>query len=146
MPYEVARLHVAFDYDAAARGLGIEGPYKVTYHLHPPVLRRLGLRNKLPLGTPYAVAFQALARMRKLRGTPLDVFGWDRDRRLERALITEYESLLTSAGELPYDDAVRLAESVMAIKGYGPVKEAAAARWRDEVARLRAGDSAVSRA
>ncbi|HXR27713.1 MAG TPA: indolepyruvate ferredoxin oxidoreductase family protein, partial [Candidatus Baltobacteraceae bacterium] len=34
--YEVARLHLAADYDRIARDLGIEGAYKVTYHLHPP--------------------------------------------------------------------------------------------------------------
>jgi indolepyruvate ferredoxin oxidoreductase len=46
--YEVARLHLKADYGQAARDLGIEGPYTVTYHLHPPVLRRLGLKRKLP--------------------------------------------------------------------------------------------------
>src|SRR5580658_622459 len=43
--YEVARLHLGVDYDHVARELGIEGPYSVTYHLHPPVLRRLGLKK-----------------------------------------------------------------------------------------------------
>ena len=49
----MARLHLAVDYDRVARDLGIDGPYRVTYHLHPPVLRRLGLARKLPLGWPY---------------------------------------------------------------------------------------------
>jgi indolepyruvate ferredoxin oxidoreductase len=141
--YEVARLHLAADYDAAARELGIDGPYSVTYHLHPPALRRLGLRKKLPLGAPYAVAFRVLRPMRRLRGTALDVFGWDRDRRAERALITEFEKLIedaVAAGDdagMPRADLVRLAGSVMSIKGYGPVKEAAIARWRADAARLR---------
>jgi indolepyruvate ferredoxin oxidoreductase len=137
--YEVARLHLAFDYGAAARELGISGRYSVTYHLHPPVLRRLGLRKKLPLGTPYAVAFGVLRPMKRLRGTRADIFGADRDRRLERQLIAEFEQLIMSAiaDDMPYGDLVRLAGSAMAIKGYGPVKEAAAASWRAEVARLR---------
>jgi indolepyruvate ferredoxin oxidoreductase len=130
---------VAFDYAAAARDLGIDGPYTVKYHLHPPALRRLGLKRKLPLGTTYALGFQVLARMKRLRGTPLDFFGWDRDRRLERALIAEYERLITEAlgAGTPHDDLVLLAESALMIKGYAAVKEAAVQRWRDEVARLR---------
>jgi indolepyruvate ferredoxin oxidoreductase len=134
--YEVARLHLAVDYDAAARDLGIEGPYTVTYHLHPPVLRRLGLKRKLPMGKPYALAFRVLARMKGLRGTPLDVFGWDPDRRMERALIAEYEKLIEAAGGLPYDLAVQLAESAQSVKGYAAIKEAAAQRWRSQVAAL----------
>jgi indolepyruvate ferredoxin oxidoreductase len=145
--YEVARLHLGTDYGAAARELGIDGPYTVTYHLHPPVLRRLGLRRKLPLGAPYAAAFRALRAMRRLRGTPLDIFGADRDRRAERALIAEYEQLITgaiAAGE-PYDDLVRLAGSVLSVKGYGPVKEAAIAQWRAAVARPRDRSAARAR-
>jgi indolepyruvate ferredoxin oxidoreductase len=136
--YEVARLHLAADYDQVARDLGIDGPYKVTYHLHPPVLRRLGMQHKLPLGKPYETGFRVLRRMKRLRGTPLDVFGWDRDRRMERALIAEYEALISEPG-LPYDTLVAIAGSALSVKGYGPVKEAAVAAWRAQVAALRAG-------
>lgn len=132
--YEVARLHLAANYDRIARDLRIDGPYKVTYHLHPPTLRRLGLKKKLPMGAPYRVAFHVLRRMRRLRGTPFDVFGWDPDRRTERALIDEYERLVSGATALPYDEQVRLAESVLDIKGYGPVKEHAVAAWRERIA------------
>ena len=141
--YEVARLHRGADYDAAARDLGIEGPYRVTYHLHPPALRRLGLNRKLPLGWPYALGFRVLARMKRLRGTPLDVFGWDQDRRLERALITEYERLIEeslAAGGPDYDQFVRLAESVQSVRGYAGVKQAAVEQWRATVATLPAGE------
>jgi indolepyruvate ferredoxin oxidoreductase len=137
--YEVARLHLAADYSEVARDLGIEGPFAVTYHLHPPILRRLGMRKKLPLGTPYALAFRLLRPMKRLRGTPFDVFGWDRDRRTERAVIGEYERLMAEAiaAGLPYDTLVRLAESAQSVKGYGPVKEAAVTAWREHVAGLR---------
>ncbi|MDZ7675384.1 MAG: indolepyruvate ferredoxin oxidoreductase family protein [Acidimicrobiales bacterium] len=144
--YEVARLHLAVDHDQVARDLGIEGDYDVQYHLHPPFLRRLGLDRKLPAGKPYEAAFRVLRRMKRLRGTKLDPFGRDRDRKLERALIEEYELVLRdelSSGRPDHerrghDGLVELAASPMAIKGYGPIKEAAAAEWRDEVARLRA--------
>jgi indolepyruvate ferredoxin oxidoreductase len=139
--YEVARLHLMADYGEVARNLGIEGPYTVTYHLHPPLLRRMGLKRKLPMSRTYHVAFHALRAMKRLRGTPADVFGWDRDRRMERALIGEYERFmeerLQSPDALPYEDLVRSAESAMSIKGYGPIKERAAARWREQVDDLR---------
>ena len=144
--YEVARLHLAADYGKVARDLGIEGPYSVTYHLHPPVLRRLGMRKKLPLGAPYALAFRVLRPMKRLRGTPFDVFGWDRDRRAERAVIEEYERLMdeTTAAAMPYETIVRIAESPLSVKGYGPVKEAAVAAWRGRVSELRSRPSATT--
>jgi indolepyruvate ferredoxin oxidoreductase len=140
--YEVARLHLAADYDKAARELGIDGPYSVTYHLHPPILRRLGMTRKLPLGKPYELAFRVLRPMKRLRGTPLDVFGWDKDRRQERAVIAEYERLIDEVGaagpaDADYDTFVRIAESAQSVKGYGPIKEAAVAAWRAQVAGLR---------
>ncbi len=133
--YEVARLHLKVDYDRVARDLGIDGPYSVTYHLHPPVLRRIGLKKKLPMGKPYELAFHVLRGMRQLRGTPFDPFGWHRDRRTERALIEEYEQLVTRLidADASYDTMVGTAESPMAIKGYGPIKEAAVGRWRAAV-------------
>ncbi|NKQ54462.1 indolepyruvate ferredoxin oxidoreductase family protein [Amycolatopsis sp. K13G38] len=141
--YEVARLHHRADYDRAARDLGIEGGYSVTYHLHPPTLRRLGLRRKLPMGRPYALAFGVLSRLKFLRGTPFDVFGRDPDRRTERALIDQYERLIEDSSGLRYDTRVRLAGSVRSVRGYGPVKEAAVAAWRAEVAALRQREPAA---
>ncbi len=137
--YEVARLHLKVDYDEVAQELGIEGPYSVTYHLHPPVLRRLGMRKKLALGTSYTAAFRVLRRMRRLRGTPFDVFGWDRDRRMERALVHEYRRLVEESladASLDYDARVAVAESALAVKGYAQVKEQSVARWRDQLAQV----------
>jgi indolepyruvate ferredoxin oxidoreductase len=142
--YEVARLHLQADYAHAARQLGIDGPYTVKYHLHPPVLRRLGLSRKLPLGASYRAAFVVLSRMKRVRGTRLDPFGSDRDRRTERALIEEYEALMVealAAGPAGgYPRLVELAASALEIKGYGPVKDAAVTRWRAAVAEWKGGD------
>jgi indolepyruvate ferredoxin oxidoreductase len=149
--YEVARLHLNVDYDAVARELGIDGPYEVRYHLHPPVLRRLGLKRKLPMGRTYEAAFHVLRRMKRLRGTPLDPFGLDPDRRLERAVIEEYEQLvlrdLRREPARPYDRLLRLAASAQEIKGYAGIKQAAVARWRAEVAELEqdASPAAIAR-
>ena len=79
--------------------------------------------------------------MKRLRGTPLDLFGWHRDRRLERAVIAEYrrliEEVIDPAARLSYDTQVRIAESALAIKGYGQIKEGAIERWRSTVLGLR---------
>lgn len=138
--YEVARLHAATDYDAIARDLGIEGPHTVRYHLHPRQLRRLGFASKVALGKPFDLLFRFLRRMKGLRGTPLDPFGWDEDRRLERALAAEYEEMLGAAiGTMDYNKAVELAASTAIVKGYGAVKEVNAGSWREHVAELIVG-------
>ncbi|MBO0727974.1 MAG: indolepyruvate ferredoxin oxidoreductase family protein [Acidimicrobiaceae bacterium] len=137
--YEVARLHLKADYEHIAGELGIDGSYSVTYHLHPPTLRRMGLKRKLAMGKPYEVAFHALSHMKRLRGTPFDIFGRDPDRRTERELIKEYEQVVrNSKASMSYDQRVEIAGSALAIKGYATVKEAAVARWRTQVARLAA--------
>ncbi|HTL13771.1 MAG TPA: DUF6537 domain-containing protein, partial [Thermomonas sp.] len=73
-------------------------------------------------------AFRVLAKLRFLRGTPLDVFGYTAERRGERALIREYER--TVSGLLEKLDAgnVGLAAEIASIpediRGFGHVKEA----------------------
>jgi indolepyruvate ferredoxin oxidoreductase len=80
-----------------------------------------------------------LARLRRLRGTAFDVFGYTAERRMERALIAEFEQLLEE--RLPalakhnLEQTTALASAYMEIRGYGPVKEAAAATVRDRIAR-----------
>jgi indolepyruvate ferredoxin oxidoreductase len=134
--YEVARLHLAADYDAAAREVGIDGAYTIKYHLHPPALRRMGLKHKLAWGRPFAVGFHALRPMKRLRGSAFDVFGHDPDRKLERALIDEFEALVIDGGDQPYSTQVAIAQGVLNIKGYAAIKERSAEAWRAEVQRL----------
>jgi indolepyruvate ferredoxin oxidoreductase len=123
--YEVARLALrpAFR-DTLAEQFG-EGA-EVAYLLRPPILARLGLRKKLAFGPGFDVALQALYNLRGLRGTPLDVFGYDPIRRVERALIVEYRRLimdaLRSLSPQSYDRVVRLAALPDLIRGYDEVK------------------------
>lgn len=136
--YEVARLHLRLDLDGVAGELGIAGGYRVRYHLHPPAVRRLGVARKVAVpGGAARAAFRALAAMRRLRGTPLDVFGRARHRREERRLADDYGALVTAAldglGPDGYDDAVALARSIGSVRGYEDIKSAAIARWRAEV-------------
>ena len=72
-------------------------------------------------------AMKHLARLRRLRGTPFDPFGYSAERRLERRLIAEYESIIEEAlatlGPENYDAAVELARLPEQIRGFGHVKE-----------------------
>ena len=92
-------------------------------------------------------AFPLLARLKGLRGTPFDPFGYTAERRMERALIGRYEEdveeILAHYGPETADAAVALAELPLQIRGFGPVKEAnataAEARRTELRAALRAG-------
>jgi indolepyruvate ferredoxin oxidoreductase len=123
--YEVARLHL----DAVERAkLGAEfgEDAKVYFMLHPPLLRALGLKRKLKLGRWFLPAFRLLYRMRRLRGTKLDLFGYAKVRRVERELIAEYESLVDEALSLltpeNHDTALELLELPDVIRGYEEIK------------------------
>jgi indolepyruvate ferredoxin oxidoreductase len=92
--------------------------------------------------------------LKRLRGTPLDLFGYTAERRTERRLVGEYEALLTeiTAGLTPdnHTAAVELAGLPESIRGFGHVKEAnlakAKAREAELLAAFRAGGEATLRA
>jgi indolepyruvate ferredoxin oxidoreductase len=115
-----------------------EGDFKLSYHLAPPILSSeddgIGRPKKRAFGPWMKTGFKVLAALKGLRGTPLDVFGYSEDRKLERALIAEYESdvrailkYLTPETEAT---AIVLASLPDDIRGYGPVKEKAYANSR----------------
>ena len=71
---------------------------------------------------------KGLAKLKRLRGTALDPFGWTRERRMERALIEEYRETVREVLDCltleNHEVAVRLAElPSRQVKGFGPVKE-----------------------
>ncbi len=129
--YEVARLSL----DPALKASVTEqfGPgARVAYHLHPPVLRALGMDRKITLGPWFDVAFRALRAARGVRGTRLDPFGYAAVRRTERALITEYraaiEQVLGCAPDHPL--AAELAALPDMVRGYEEIKLASVAAYR----------------
>jgi indolepyruvate ferredoxin oxidoreductase len=71
--------------------------------------------------------FRVLAKMRRLRGTSLDVFGRTAERRMERQLVADYEKLVDELvdkwGLANRELAVQLASIPEYIRGYGHVKE-----------------------
>jgi len=138
--YEVARLLLRPEFVAAVRDQFPDGE-KLRYHLHPPVLRSLGVRRKVALGTWFRPAFHVLRAGRRVRGTPLDLFGYTKVRRTERAVLREYSDLVErTTRELDaatYDEAVRLAELADLVRGYESIKLAGIERFRSAVAEAR---------
>jgi indolepyruvate ferredoxin oxidoreductase len=139
--YEVARLHL--DAAVSARLASKFGPKIRTYwHLHPPLLRALGLKKKLRLGAWFTPAFRLLRALKGLRGTAFDPFGRAEVRRVERALIGEYrqhiETALVRLTPITHDTAVALAELPDEIRGYEQVKLDNVARFREKAKQLTA--------
>jgi indolepyruvate ferredoxin oxidoreductase len=128
--YEVARLYAETDF-AARVAAQFEGDYKLTFHLAPPVFNKpnpaTGEATKSVYGPWMMRAFGVLAKLRRFRGSALDVFGRTAERRMERALIGDYEALVAEllATLAPHNHslAVGLAQVPEQIRGYGHVKE-----------------------
>src|SRR4051794_34025760 len=139
--YEVARLHLLPAFRTALDAAVPAGTSR-RYLLHPPVLRSLGLHRKLALPAGVAEpAFVLLRGMRRVRGTPLDVFGHTAMRRTERRLARDYESdireLIGGLGSIDIEDAARYAALPLDIRGYEQIKLAAVERYEEARAALR---------
>jgi indolepyruvate ferredoxin oxidoreductase len=137
--YEVARLHLKAGWrDELARTF--EAPVRVSYRLHPPLLRSLGLRRKLELGPWFSQVLAVLRRLRALRGTRLDPFGYAAVRREERALISWYREVTTDAlahlTPRNYTTATEIAELPERIRGYEDLKLRASVQARERAAAL----------
>ncbi|MCC6435902.1 MAG: indolepyruvate ferredoxin oxidoreductase family protein, partial [Acidimicrobiales bacterium] len=138
--YEVARLHL----EEAAR-LNVQNAVGddvvVSYNLHPPMLRAMGMKKKLRLGPRFTPVLQGLEKGKKLRGTPADPFGYAKVRRVERSLIKEYRDVVEKlAGKLDADnaaDATKLAALPDMVRGYEEIKLRNVERYHSELKDLR---------
>ncbi|MFJ9312997.1 indolepyruvate ferredoxin oxidoreductase family protein [Pimelobacter simplex] len=136
--YEVARLLTDPAFLAATGSDFPDGT--VSFQLHPPALRALGRKKKLGFGPRSHVTLRTLARMKFLRGTAADPFGYAHVRRVERDLRDHYRTMVDDlARELTpdgYDRAVRLAELPDLVRGYEGVKLRNVERYLAELAEL----------
>ncbi len=123
--YEVARLMVSDDGLAEARDLAGNGG-TMSYKLHPPMLKALGVNRKITLGSWVTPGVKVLAKGKRLRGTALDPFGRAGVRKLERELGPEYEDvvnqLLAKLSSSNYEKAVRIAGLPDQVRGYEELK------------------------
>lgn len=141
--YEVARLFSDGSFQRQVDA-AFEGDLRFEFHLAPPLLARhdpaTGRPRKMRFGPGMMRGFKMLARLKMLRGTPFDPFGWSAERRRERALIAQYRALLdTLMTTLTPDNhayAVALAALPQKIRGYGPVKDQSIAAVEAEEAAL----------
>jgi len=140
--YEVARLYTDGSF---ARELSreFESYDRLEFHLAPPILGRRdadGKPKKSSFGPWMMKAFRILAAFRGLRGTPLDIFGYSAERRLEKRLLAQYESDLALIAKhlspVTIEAATALAAVPQFVRGYGHVKRAAVERASAERARL----------
>jgi indolepyruvate ferredoxin oxidoreductase len=132
--YEVARLFTDGRFEKRLKEQ-FEGSYAVKFHLAPPLLSArdplTGEPRKSTFGAWVMPLFKILAALKGLRGTPLDIFGYSAERRLERRLLINYEKILdeieTNLTPDNHDQAIALASQPLSIRGFGVVKEKAAA-------------------
>ncbi len=124
--YEVARLMLLPEAQAAAEEAGGAGA-DVTWMLHPPMLKSLGLSSKMGFSAKTSTQlFQTIAKGKRVRGSRLDPFGQSSMRKLEQALPGEYLDSMNqvyrrlTADRL--DDAVAIAELPDQIRGYEDLK------------------------
>lgn len=138
--YEVARLLLSSQEKAAAE---FDGDFKMTFHLAPPMLGGTGpdgRPKKRSFGPWMQTPLKLLRSLKVLRGTPLDLFGYSAERKMELALIRQYEAdmkeVLSKVTPQTQDIAVALARLPLDIRGFGPVKAASevkAAKRREEL-------------
>lgn len=133
--YEVARLLTQTG-DTARALSDVPGAHRVTFQLHPPFLRAVGRKAKIGFGGGSRWTLSLMAHGKFLRGTPLDVFGYARVRRIERALVIHYRELVSRLVDTLGADrarAIRIATLPDLIRGYEGVKLGNVHRYCDEL-------------
>ncbi|MDQ2946307.1 MAG: indolepyruvate ferredoxin oxidoreductase family protein, partial [Acidobacteriota bacterium] len=133
--YEVARLLTKPAFENQVREMW-EAPESVSYNLHPPLLRRFGLKKKVRLGSWFRTPLLALKSLKGLRGTPFDVFGYAAHRREERELIAWYraliEQVIASVSPQNLPQALEIAALPDQICGYESIKTQNIAKVKKE--------------
>ena len=130
--YEVARLYTGAAFRQQLEG-AFEGDYSISFNLAPPLFSKKdasGHLMKRRYGGWMMPAFRVLARLKGLRGTALDVFGYSEERRTERELVTMYREMMSNAllalrlGDEGASLLLALANLPEKIRGFGHVKAA----------------------
>ncbi|WP_408951411.1 indolepyruvate ferredoxin oxidoreductase family protein [Lysobacter sp. Hz 25] len=140
--YEVARLYTSGDFQRKLEQQ-FDGDYKLKFHLAPPLLAKKDEQGRLikqEFGPWVFTAFKWMAKLRKLRGSKLDIFGYTEERKMERQLIADYEQtvtgLLATLDGGNVDLAAEIASVPEHIRGYGHVKEAHLHKAKEREAEL----------
>jgi indolepyruvate ferredoxin oxidoreductase len=143
--YEVARLYTDGRFVEQLKSQ-FEGDFSLKFNLAPPLFAKKDAKGhlvKAEYGSWMWKAFTLLARFKGLRGGTFDIFGYTEERKMERALITEYRAvvaeLLAGLSAQNHEQAVAIANLPEKIRGFGHVKEKAVAEYQLDRAKLMAG-------
>ncbi|ATF19519.1 indolepyruvate ferredoxin oxidoreductase family protein [Phaeobacter gallaeciensis] len=138
--FEVARLlsDESFKHQLEAE---FDGDFRVNYHLAPPLLSRKtdarGRPQKVQFGSWMRPALRLLAKGRRMRGSRWNPFGRHEEARLHRDLLIWYQTIIITATERyspeHHDVWLKVLSAPMDIRGYGPVRMAAAEKVKAEV-------------
>ena len=133
--YEVARLFTTGEFERQVQQQ-FDGDYKLQFYMAPPILfwrnKQEQATKKITLGPWLMAAMRVLKHFKFLRGSKADPFGYMQERRVERELLKEYETMLAefavslTADKL--DIAVELAALPEFIRGFGAIKLAGIAQ------------------
>ncbi len=128
--YEVARLYTNGNFFHNLHQQ-FDGDFKIKLHLAPPLFSKfdksLGRPKKIIFSQWIFTILSFLSKIKKIRGTYLDVFSYSKERKLEKSILEEYKkqinSLKNQINSMNYDVAVKIANLPDTIKGYGLIKE-----------------------
>jgi len=127
--YEVARLHTSGDF--AYNFLNINKEAKLEFYLAPPLFSKkdpdTGHLKKERFGHWVFNLFKILSKLKFLRGSKLDIFGYTNERKRERHLIQKIIYTIDSISEIlnenNHSKIIEFLDIPLSIKGYGHVKE-----------------------
>jgi len=143
--FEVARLYSGKAFQDQLKNQ-FDSWDKLEFHLAPPLLAKKDKDGKLikqSYGPSMLKAFGWLSRLKGLRNTPFNIFGYTAERRMERDLLSEYETVIDeiigNLGKKNLGAAIALADYPKLIRGFGHIKEANVVKANKERMSLRAG-------
>ena len=136
--YEVARLYSDGDFMRDLQGT-FGGNFKLSFQLGPDWLQKdKNKPRKISFGPWIMKAFRFIAKFKGLRGSALDPFGYQHERRVERQLIRDFEAtvdtLLAGLSTEKLMQAAEIASLPQQIRGYGYIKLAAVDKVRQQQA------------
>ncbi|MGV6852203.1 MAG: indolepyruvate ferredoxin oxidoreductase family protein [bacterium] len=128
--YEVARLHTNGALEKVLDST-FKGDYQLHFHMAPPLFSKKDPQSGRPIKKEFGAwmkpAMKVLASLRFLRGTAFDIFSYQDERKVEKALITQYEQGINQLLAHLSDDNLGEATAIAAlpmlkVRGFGPVK------------------------